>query len=142
MLGPEKLYQLNQKDVGVPWLECYIRRAIVAAALVTVDAQLPPIDAGRILILNHAACTFGPGAAQNLVSAYLAVQSPDQVILLKWLGVAGAVNIIGSLDWQGQLFVPPGFNVRARGIFNAGGVVNTLTLDGGGLQIPRATITS
>lgn len=99
---------------------------------------------GFVLRLRSACVSVTPGAGQNYGYIQLMMIPADGILPtapfnLKVDLTAGAANVSKAIDWQGDIFVPPMWYVRAWVSFNAG-ANNSVQLATNGLLLPLGDI--
>lgn len=144
MIG-EFLYQLTAKDViSQPVLQRVTLLNGAAAAAVNVDISFPAVPGDRVFWVTHCQSAVIPGAGQigqrlewnvidsvgnNLLSGPAITFNP-----------ALAAAQIASHSWTTELLLMPGEVLRARGVFSAGGVANTLSAAAFGIFLPKGNL--
>lgn len=143
MFFPESLLRFSPQDfdglqplIHRPWLD-------PATAAISVNAVYT-VPADRSLLLTGVCACFEAGAAQlvneakiGLLHAGLPLTDPTLICLLKF---SRPGTQFASLDWQGQVVVPPNVRVILQGVFNAAGVANIVRRHIVGMLMPAANL--
>jgi len=134
---PEFLYQLAERDQQTTWLDPFIARRDLVAALATVDNILTPAN-DRAFVLQSLLASFSPGAAQNINAAAIGLMAPagGTVIVLDQLVNALGVGAQQVLRFSGSLVISQGWRLMAQGQFNAGVAGNSVNINAVGMLIP------
>lgn len=145
MFFPEFLFQISQRDRQVTWLDPVFDSLAVSAANVLVESSIDPHPTDdRAFILQSAIARGDAGAAQTCDSLAIAIQREEggdfYRLALTGNATAIAAGSIVALNWSGSVIVPPGWNIKARGNFNAGANANQVDLDIVGMLIPIGNI--
>lgn len=142
MRFPEWLYKLLPGDEGSQQLGVRWREATLSAALVTVDVTAYSVPNDKVLVLTNAAGFFNPGAGQLLSRLQLLAfpEGPAGTVRYSIVDRPGGVadaNV--HFDWQGEVVIPPGWGVVARGVFDSGVAANSVNVEIHGYVVPRGT---
>lgn len=138
---PELLYILSQRDQQVTWLDPILQRSEESSLNAVIFEEIVfPTD--RAVLLHHAHAGFSPGAAQNISTGELNIRRvlDGAFIRLRLQGDALAVNIDLEQSWQGEILLPPGWSVRATGIFSAAAAANLVQVSVAAVVIPAGNI--
>lgn len=142
MRFPEFLYRLLDGDAGIQQLQSIWRRQSLFANQTDFTLAMYTVPQDRCLVLMNAQSSFEPPGASQIL---------DQRITLKEVSSSVEYDVVRdvenyaagvhkSLNWNGEVIVPPGWLVRARAIGSA--LANhTYTATVAGVLIPRGTIT-
>lgn len=149
MIG-QQLYQLTPRDQQVTRLDMVFEdiRTATASASLTADFVVPN---NRVLVLKHCDTNLLAGAAQFVINTSIyAFTGAKTVYITKFANAStlptgfgyddrNIANITNSMfmNWDGELYIPPGYTLRASGLFNAGVAVNQIQFNVVGLLIPR-----
>lgn len=140
----ERLYALtDQETQQALGASIWVRTAEVSSgqvqqALITNDLQ------GRVIILNALCLRAAPAAAQLVSNMIFELMPPSGqpttplYIKAFWQGLTA--DVVGNLDWTGEVIIPPLWSVRGQANYNAGGANNT-EFAAFGYAIPIGTLT-
>lgn len=140
MIFPESLYLLSPRDQEVTWLDPVAARGTLNQAATSVTISLFTVPQGRYLVLSQASAIAQPGAAQNVDQFQIDYLHLTDFYVIAIDNTAKAANIRASLNWNGQILIPPAATVRVVGSFNAAVAANTVGLWINGILIPAANI--
>lgn len=95
-------------------------------------------------MLTNMVGVSAPGAAQTALRIFLRVQpvSPGATVYIiaeNDLNAAAAAEEM-SINWSGQMIIPPNWRLGAQATFSAGAVANTIRVDFYGILIPVGNI--
>jgi len=138
---PEFLYQLSARDQRVTWLDPLITDLTTLASSLQIDVPVI-VPEGRCLVLKNAVTEADPGAAQivNVIALGLVTPSLSNFIELQINRTPFAADTTAIPSWQGEVVVPPLWQITARGVFNAVVAANRVRLDIVGILIPVGNI--
>lgn len=146
MRFPEKLYQLTQSDLAGTLVIPYFNRVVTAngAAVGFFSTDTLAGIGDKFLVLTSLNGELNSGAAQTVVRGALRVNSPATDATQIRVTVAGEFTVAAPtnfyVNWSGELWLPPGWQVTLQGEFNAFVAANTATLSVTGLLVPRGSI--
>ena len=140
-----QLYRLSDRDLGAPYGRVYLPPEATATAGAATLSAVVQVQTDRPVLLTNLTALMLPGAAQTLTHGFLEM-GPNNVvsaqrfiaIFVPQVGLPAATRIVHN--WTGEIIVPPGFFIRARGEFNAGAAANFVSLQAMGLSIPLGTM--
>lgn len=147
MRFPEGLYRIREPDRAQAFPGAWVRTTRTSQAAATVSASLQQDLSHRLIILTHVAALISPGAGQNYLAGSRLMLFPPEgtepaiAINLKRFNAAAGAAIEGTLDWQGEIPVPPLWWINGTGVFNAGAVANVVTITAIGWSIPLGNVT-
>lgn len=135
------LYRLGEGERSNAFPAVWMRTARTDSAATGVEATLQNDLQGRVILLRSLTGQYVPGAGQNVTQAQLDLLPPEGTsppiqLFLKFDGVAKGANVVASLDWQGEIVIPPRWSARARAAFNAGAASNQVNLIAFGYSAP------
>lgn len=138
---PELLYQLSGRDQQVTWLDPLLTAPVSSAASNFVFASYT-VPADRALLLHHLAARGDPGAGQLITDIHIFLQAPagSFTVTLERDEVAKAANANAIVTWQGELVIPPNWQVVGAITFDAGVQVNAEQTHVAGILIPIGNI--
>lgn len=145
MLLPEQLYQLTPRDVGQEWAR-FFRRTANAQGLVvspTGDIVLPADEAVLLTVIYMENLT---GAGNTYLRSEVAVRPFGELaanairIVQHHAEVGLAAGVRTSLNWSGQLWLPPSSIISFTGNYSAAANVNSQTCNLFGFSVPLGTL--
>lgn len=141
MFFPEFLYQLSARDQQVTWLDPQLGTVVTSTAATSVSSSLTVPDA-RLLVVTALNLEAAPGLAQNITQMFLGFFNVATNVLASLTEdlVAKGANAASSIDWQGEIVLPPGWGIRATGSFNAAAAANQVILTVAGILIPIGNV--
>lgn len=142
MIFPEFFYRLSPVDEQARLLDPlhFSQGTNLAGGTVSHAFTVPD---RHVAIVTHVFGRYTPGAGQNFTILQLQHDRGSGAavtVTLKENRTPGAANVVGLLDWQGELVVPAGSRVLATGVFNAGVAANATELAVGGMLLPLGNI--
>lgn len=141
MRFPSWLYKLAAQDEGSQQLEACWREGTSGIGSATVGLAIYEVPGDKCLILTNVACTFTPGAGQNVLRRRVMADPPAGNVRFNILDeeADGAADVSMSSNWQGEVVIPPRWKVRVEGQYNLGAVANTTNGEIFGYLIPRGS---
>jgi len=139
-LIPEIVYDFRVPiDTASPMLESVIKKNTATGAATTLDCTIYTVPSGRLLILSNANINVIAGAAQLPIWTQLYIQRGGEVnaVAEEHLNKTASIRR-QTLNWSGELWLHPGWEVHAFCTFDAGGVANNINGFLCGMLIPRA----
>lgn len=142
MRFPELLYQLSARDQQVTWLDPRFDQQSTSLLAISVPTPVFQVPVDRVFVLCAAAVRADPGAGQNVDSLVIQILAPagSAGFNLKQRTEVAAANINVDLDWTGEILLPPAWQIRGIGSFNAGAVANLVVHNFFGILIPVGNI--
>lgn len=143
MLFPEFLYQLNARDQQVTWLEPLFTQINPAAALQAAWSELVyQVPNDRVLVLTHVFASANPGGAQGVTDLAIFARVPlsSPAYRLLFFSETIVAGLTRATRWQGELLLPPGWQIAISATFDAAAVANAVSADVAGVLIPTGTI--
>jgi hypothetical protein len=142
---PTRLYGLTERDIGAPYASVYLPAESFAVGAPGTLSAILQVTNDRPILLTNACCMWLPGAGQTLSHGFLEI-GPDNTVagqraiayFTSPVGLGAGLRVVGN--WSGEVIVPPGYFIRARGEFNAGANNNTSVIQAMGMGIPQGNI--
>jgi len=143
MLVPDWLYKFTSAThQGSQPIEVVHADGTAGAASVSVNALVYTVPGDFILLLTNACGLSSPGGAQVTTNRQWYTASPDgtQAYVIARDDTDGGAGAQVALNWQGEVWIPPTWQVRYSGAFSAGVSDNTQDAWLHGVLIPRGSI--
>jgi len=136
----EFLYQISGRDEQLSWLDLVLFEQNVAAAAGSVLSSGNAVPERNIMVMRSACVECTGGGAQLTTGVALLLINPsasrNHIVAASY-----EINFQShALNWSGELYIPPGWLVRAQGTFNAGVALNTTRLNYNGVQLPLGNV--
>lgn len=143
MFFPEFLFQLSARDQQVTWVDpLYAQRAPAAALAAAWSELITTVPEGRALVLTNAVAAGNPGGAQ--ACTFLGIQTRPPTLTPAFSLQAEEFPVTASLtqtiNWQGEVIVPPTWQVVLIATFDAAAIANAVSADLIGILIPVGNI--
>lgn len=141
----ERLYAIPGAGNVQPWASYWQRNGRTSATSTAAAASVRNTFESRYILLTSACVIAQPGAGQNFTQIQIDLLGADNSVptppwLLKFTGTAGAANVVGSIDWSGEMIVLPGWSIRGNAEYNAGANANITTVAFYGYTLPIGTL--
>lgn len=138
---PSQLYQFTgAKDAAGGRLESAFQGDTGSAANVLVQSAVVRCPLDRIMMVNNLYGEAIPGAAQNALSLRIVVVDEAGNEKANIAVQRNVVATIATISRMTQFWIPPGFGLRAIGLFDAGAAVNFAGIGIAAILFPRGNV--